>query len=326
MIEDILEICIITWNRKDFLQNTLNYVFAEDSPIKNCSITVFDNKSTDGTSELVQAYCAKHSNLKHVINKYNIGGNPNIIRAMEHMSKKYFWILCDDDDFNWENWPEIEMAMEQDYDAIMLEWKQEIPKKDPEPFMLNNMAFLPSTIYKTENLTDTVITNAYSNVMYSLPHLMLSVELINKNKRIFVASKKIIEAGVHKHFSIKDNSDYHFRASHFELFVGFISSYQMIKDKKIRKKCCACLCQGRSLWYSLMFYFKSCKKFYPYNVSDLFLGLSFSQRIIFILAFINYITIYKIIAFRKTQSHIDIILLGTMKTHLFRHNNLKAST
>lgn len=42
------------------------------------------------------------------------------------------------------------------------------------------MAFLLSTIYKTENLNDDIMYNAYVNLLYSFPHLALGIYLTNE--------------------------------------------------------------------------------------------------------------------------------------------------
>lgn len=243
-----LDVVIITWNRCNYLKRTLDYIFASDSPIKNCDITIFDNHSTDGTSELIEKYANLHTNIKHIINKYNVGGNANICRALEHPSKKYFWVLCDDDEYDWSNWAEVESAMEQDYDAIMVEWKHAIPKTKNEGYLLNNMAFLPSTIYKTENITEDVMYNAYNNILYCFPHLAIFAHIVNENKKIFVASKKIIDAGINVHVSVSKNPNIHFRARNFNLFTGYIASAMMIHDKKKEHVLClVCLRENLSL-------------------------------------------------------------------------------
>ena len=115
-----IEIILITYNRKKHLQNTFNQIFAEESPIKDFPITILDNKSTDGTSELIEEYRIKFPNIKHIINNRNIGGNANIARAFEIASKEYVWILCDDDEYDFTHWKDVEKAIEENYDAIVI--------------------------------------------------------------------------------------------------------------------------------------------------------------------------------------------------------------
>ena len=115
-----LDIVLITYNRKEFLEETFGQIFAQDSPIKDFDITILDNHSTDGTSEFIQEYCLKHPNIKHIRNKVNIGGNANIAKALvEIPTKEYVWVLCDNDSYDWSAWNEIEQAVKDNYDVIM---------------------------------------------------------------------------------------------------------------------------------------------------------------------------------------------------------------
>ena len=71
-ISEKLEIFLITYNRAKKLENTLNQIFAENSPVKNFDITVIDNNSTDSTREVVIKFQTLNGNLKYEKNKYNI--------------------------------------------------------------------------------------------------------------------------------------------------------------------------------------------------------------------------------------------------------------
>ena len=56
-LSDVLEIILITYNRERFLKRTFEQIFDnEKSPIKNLEVTILDNNSTDGTSDLIKKY------------------------------------------------------------------------------------------------------------------------------------------------------------------------------------------------------------------------------------------------------------------------------
>ena len=74
-------------------------------------ITILDNASTDGTSDLIKEYFKKFPNIVHIRHNRNIGGNANIVRAFESATKEYLWILCDDDFYCWDYWNELEQAI-----------------------------------------------------------------------------------------------------------------------------------------------------------------------------------------------------------------------
>ncbi|UKI41571.1 MAG: glycosyltransferase [Candidatus Melainabacteria bacterium] len=87
-LSDVLEIILITYNREKFLKRTFEQIFDnEKSPVRNLDVTILDNNSTDGTSDLINEYQEKFSNIKHEKNLRNIGGNANIAKAYT-MAKK----------------------------------------------------------------------------------------------------------------------------------------------------------------------------------------------------------------------------------------------
>ena len=80
-IEDKLEIVIPTFNRCEKLGITFSYLLDENSPVKNCDITILDNCSTDDTPNLVKKIAEKHPNVKYQRNARNIGSFGSIVRG-----------------------------------------------------------------------------------------------------------------------------------------------------------------------------------------------------------------------------------------------------
>ena len=123
MIKDKLQIYLITYNRRNKLKNTLDVLLAEDSPIRDFDITILNNASNDGSYELIEQYCVDYKNLKHIRHNINIGGNANICGAFEmggSCDKEYFWVLCDDDKYDFSNWSEVEELIKEKKDIICL--------------------------------------------------------------------------------------------------------------------------------------------------------------------------------------------------------------
>ena len=290
-LENILEIILITYNRKKHLRNTFEQIFAPNSPIKNFPITILDNASTDGTADLIKEYQKEFPNIKHIVNTRNIGGNANIVRAFEMVKKEYFWILCDDDNYDWTHWQEVEEAIYNKKDIIVVEHLTK-GHNLPIEVIVNELCFLPAGIYKSELLSADVIHNAYANIYNSFPHQALVCECVNKNKEFFVSNYPILIQNIDKGENMGYKRGYkeniHFRIAHFSLFSGMVNSFQMIKDKKIRNKCCSTLYLGRN-FYGSMRYFLKTNGIYSYNVCDIFNGVSFINKIIFLLAMMAHV-------------------------------------
>lgn len=285
-----LEIYLITYNRKDYLQRTLTQILADHSPVKSFPITVLDNASTDGSSELIEKFVAQHPNLTHIRHEKNIGGNANICKALGLARQKYVWVLADDDTYDWSAWSEVEQAIEKETDFILVSKTFSVPRPLTDFEVLNEMSFLPGAIFKTEYITDEVLQVAYNNISNSFPHLALACYLFNEHKTYQVTSQNI----VHQGWELKTNSQVHMtrgikRFVHYRfktpsLFTCLINSFQLLDDRKLRYQCCGHIFTGHSFFWAMIYFFVE-NKFSVYNCSDIFWGISLWQKIIFMLTF-----------------------------------------
>ena len=91
----LISFCIPTYNRANFLEETLNSIVHN---IKNipCEIVISDNASSDNTPE-VAARFNKDYMIRYVRNDSNIGSGKNLARVIEAAQGKYVWFLGDDD-------------------------------------------------------------------------------------------------------------------------------------------------------------------------------------------------------------------------------------
>ena len=275
-----LEIFIITFNRKDKLKNTLDKLLSFDSPLKNYEIKILNNSSTDGTEELLNEYTAKFKNLIHIKNKRNLGLSGNIIKAMELVSKKWLWVLCDDDDFDFSNWNEIEKALNNDYDIIHTTYTEGF-RNETYPYLINEEAFIPTAIYNTKHITALTMNNAYAMAYTLLPHHAIGCKVINENGKIFVPIKRFV---IQKYddklnFNRIPRKGMFHRLDQYQLLAGYIMAYQLIEDPKVRYECCNTLCLGQDFKKSMKFFLRE-NKGYIYNISDVFLGISNKQKLI----------------------------------------------
>lgn len=281
-----LEIIIVTYNRKEHLQNTFNQIFADNSPIKNLPITILDNKSTDGTSDLIQEYVKKFPNIKHVIHNRNIGGNANITRAFEIAKAKYVWILCDDDEYNWQNWAEVEDAMAKDYDAIVVA-NYVNPKKNLA-CLVKQLTFVPAAIYKTENITATTMVNAEFNLSNMFAQLALPCHLINTDKTFYICdgwSVKMVPQCNEESYTRGLDNEAHPLMKNMHWFVGFVNSAQMIFDKKKRKHVINNVnFGGKTTIADYWIFFSTNQKWGGNslkNILDVFAGIDFLHKILY---------------------------------------------
>ena len=241
-IQKQLEIIIPTYNRKPHLQRTLTQLTAPESPVRKLSITVLDNSSTDGTSDLIEEFAAKYSNIKHIRHRKNIGGNANITRAYELANKPYVWVVCDDDSFRWEAWHEIENALFSGEYDLLLTRKDDLQGTSDIAKIVRQCTFVPAGIYRTSLINNSVLLNMYNNIPNMFPHLALICEILNNRGRIFLPLGEIMDICTFDTAHTGDGWNTRGSENSFippvtrNMFwtVGFLNSLQMLEDAKLR--------------------------------------------------------------------------------------------
>ena len=291
-LKEKIDIILITYNRKELLGKTLEQILAPESPIRDFEITVLNNASDDGTTELVNEYCTNYPNLKQIVNRKNIGGCGNIAKALVELpTKEYVWVICDNDNYNWSVWNEVEKAVKDNVDVI---FTRQFEKKRANIFY--EAAFLPACIYKKKNITSTVAENIYSNIKMIFPHLALISKNINDNNSFYIVSKNIVEIGKNPNQNQSftrgyDKEDLPPSRKNIFWSVGYFSSLEYIRNKKIRYE----IVDGTRHYHTSLFnLFRSAviKNKFCYNndytnLEHILRVLNFKQRIKFIIAYLS---------------------------------------
>lgn len=277
-VKENLEIFLITYNRSEKLKKTLNKIFESDSPVKEFNIKVIDNASTDDTQKICKEYLIKNTNLVYIRNKINIGLSGNIIKTMELASKKWLWTICDDDDYDWTEWNEIEKALEGEYDIVHTTFTEGF-RNETYPYLINEEAFIPTAIYNTKHITPLTMQNAYAMAYTILPHHAIGCKVINEMGKIFVPKKRMVLQGTNdkfNYFRTHKNGLFH-RFDNYQLLAGYIGAYQLIEDENVKFACCNLLCFGLSFRNSIK-WFLSVNKNYFFNIAEIFGGVSITQK------------------------------------------------
>jgi glycosyltransferase involved in cell wall biosynthesis len=184
-----LEIIIPTYNRSNSLASTLEQLLAESSPVKECRITILDNASEDTTPFVCEQYQKNHPSLRYIRHPKNIGMGANICRALELAEKPYYWLIGDDENYDFTHWSEVEKALQQQADCIVVADFTLVERSRFD--VISQLGLLSAGIYKTEHLSSEVLQNAYANILNMFPHMALICHLFNKNATFFITSKPI---------------------------------------------------------------------------------------------------------------------------------------
>lgn len=173
---------IITYNRADRLKETLEAFY--QSALNHLSFYVLDNASTDHTPETVKSFQQKWPTLQYIRHPYNMGGNANILRAVEYGVGTYLWIIGDDDAWCLEHLKNQELSQAltaQKADVIRLGWLippafkgkycalAELIAEDNQSLV--SLSQLSSTVFRRDLFTR-VLPYCYFNVVDFYPHLV----------------------------------------------------------------------------------------------------------------------------------------------------------
>lgn len=203
MLSNKLEIFIITFNRASLLLNTLEQL--KNSPFSFCKITILDNCSTDNTLAIAKSKKAEFINLCVITNKLNIGGDANVIRAIELSNGIYTWVLCDDDNYDFSDCSDvIDAILNERYDLIHMGahseyWKYGAIAATPKELIamgypyFKYCSFLPCNLFRTQRFYNSIIS-AYNNIHNLYPHLPFLIDFLTNNDLIYVAKNRIVTA------------------------------------------------------------------------------------------------------------------------------------
>ena len=90
-----LSICIATFNRGDFIVQTLDSIVGQLTD--STELIVVDGASPDGTEAVMQTYCAAHPEVRYVREPVNSGIDRDYDKAVGYAVGEYCWLMTDDD-------------------------------------------------------------------------------------------------------------------------------------------------------------------------------------------------------------------------------------
>ena len=232
-----LEPVLITYNRSADLQRTLAAFL--DAGLTGIKLHVLDNASTDATASVVAAAQAQWPNLSYHRNQYNIGGNANILRAIEMSSSEYSWILGDDDDWHLENIDDlIAVLAKGEADLIRLGWLaspdsggKSIPAiklASTEKMFFASVSQITNTIIRRDIFIK-YLPQAYMNIGDAFPHLVpMMLGLSRDNLILYTIPNQIM--------TYKQSSESSYYFGDLEWHNSWFRTSRFLQSDSLRKK------------------------------------------------------------------------------------------
>jgi glycosyltransferase involved in cell wall biosynthesis len=293
IIENKLEIVIITYNRCGLLEKTLNSFL--NSPFKNCKITILNNCSTDATIEICNSFLGKFLNFKIITNKFNIGGDANIMRTIEMVNLDYIWIVCDDDEYDFSYCDDIiDCIVNCKVDILNIgahsedKWKFGGKFKSVKTFVnegypfFKASSFIPNNIFKLNKFLPFILAG-YKNISNMYPHMPYLLSNYTCNNMLYISKNRIVTAG-------RGAQAYNYN----DCVEGWLNTSILLKNRSDIRKCFF------NQWGSVGFFneIKSCLvifvvaiggNIYFKTFKNAFFLLSIFQKWIFIFMFTPYV-------------------------------------
>jgi len=311
-ISEQLEIILPTYNRKDCLARTLTQLMAQNSPVRDCKITVLDNCSTDGSSAVIDDFAAKYKNLTHIRHEKNIGGNANITRAFEMARAEYVWVLCDDDEYDFSHAEELEAVLQTKPAGVLVVQHNRQQLGIGEIFQ--ECSFVPGAIYRTDLITSEILFNMYFSVSNMFPHLAVTAGIINAGEEIVPLPHPMIIRTPAPGYLRGLSGNIHPFIKEMDWILGYLSTVLLLTDAAQRTKCVRALNIDGDNFYNLCGRFMSLRK----NKILLYgLGLRLFPQL-YKLKFALYAWPAYVCSFYKTEHGLYVRLFGKFKTKIWR--------
>lgn len=201
MLEEKLQLAVITYNRADALAATLAQL--AESPFAGCRLTVMDNCSTDATPQVCAAFAGRFPQLDVVRHPRNIGAEANYLRALESLTLPYGWVLCDDDDFDFSDCDDVIAAIgEGEVDVLSVgapgreEWAGGLTTmgrlRDQDLRIYGVFTFMPNTIYRTAVIDAAALIDGYRNITNLYPTFPFVRRLIERDAPVHISRRMLV--------------------------------------------------------------------------------------------------------------------------------------
>ncbi len=201
MLAEKLDLALITYNRADALEQTLEQLAA--SPFAGCRLTILDNASTDATPEVCARFADRFRELRVERHRRNVGAEANYLRALEGLEKPYGWVLCDDDDLDFSDCDDVIEAIEEgEVDVLSVGaparalWtggRTTMGRlRDDHYLIYSTFVFMPNTIYRTAAIDPAALVDGYRNIDNLYPMFPFVRRLVERDAPVHVSRRMLV--------------------------------------------------------------------------------------------------------------------------------------
>ena len=230
----LLSICIPTWNRAKYLEQSLMRFAEQVKDINHAEIEIYvsDNCSDDNTKEIVENYIVQGLPITYSRNEQNLGAALNFVKCMQWASGKYIYLLGDDDVLKKGAIDRILNALRgNDYGLLHIHKfnnlaENVIEYNNPEEFLKQIsfwITFMSGSVFRKDIVKD-INPEAYIKThLLQMPYYISSVFSKQKN---LILNENLLNIGLDS----SANGGYNF----YEVFVkNYLDIWKIFVDRKM---------------------------------------------------------------------------------------------
>lgn len=114
-----LSICIATFNREEFICETLDSILAQLED--DVELVVVDGNSTDDTLGVMTRYCKLHPEIRYYREDINSGVDKDYEKVVGYALGKYCWLMSDDDLLKSGAIKRVLSACKENFDCVIVD-------------------------------------------------------------------------------------------------------------------------------------------------------------------------------------------------------------
>jgi abequosyltransferase len=187
----LLSICIATYNRANYIGETLDSIILQLTD--EVEVIIVDGASTDNTKEVVESYVFKNKQIKYIRLPIKGGVDYDYCKAIEFAKGKMCWLFTDDDILKPDTLNSVLESIRKNFVLIIV--NSEIRNKDFSFVLDNNVLKIDRDSIFKENDFELLFTKTISYISF-IGCVIVNRELWIEREKTSYFGSEFIHVGV----------------------------------------------------------------------------------------------------------------------------------
>lgn len=241
--ENLLSICIPTYNRSDKLEMCVRNLIPKISKFR-FAIHISDNCSTDNTFETVKLLQSEYEYIQYSKNTENLGPDRNIEKVLKLSKSDYRWLLGDDDFIlNTDIDTLVSSLNDQNYNLVILNYKNLNYRKESKIYSNHNLLLedlgAHSTFISSLILSKNMIENKDFSKYYNTNFIQTGIVFSNlpyDNINVLFFAEYNVEPFPNRNFEWSNKIFKYFIVSFNQVILDLPNDYHIESKKRCLRR------------------------------------------------------------------------------------------